>query len=148
MVPPGFVQLIRSDCRSDREAPNRAERYITNMNGKLKNANSSPRRKTLSKAADSEVRMQHQSDSQGDQDRAEKKRESYAEQKADGSMPLVGGFFGRENSHGRFLLAQQRAENHQVSREPELNFVTRLPQQIEARAYNQNTDDPQKLGHD
>lgn len=74
--------------------------------------------------------MQHKRNAESDQDGAKKKREADAEEKADSSMSLGGGFFRRENAHRRFLLAKHRAENRQVSDEPELYFVTRLPEQI------------------
>jgi hypothetical protein len=92
--------------------------------------------------------MQHKRDAESDQDGAQKKREADAEKKADSSMSLGVEFFPRENAHRRFLLAKHRAENRQISDEPELYFVTRLPEQIESRTDDQDTDNPQKLGHD
>jgi len=92
--------------------------------------------------------MQHKRNAEGDQDRPQKKREADAEEKADSSVALGGGFFRRKNAHRRFLLAKHRAENRQISDEPKLYFVTRLPEQIESRADDQDADNPQKLGHD
>ncbi len=92
--------------------------------------------------------MQHQGDAESDQDWSQKKREADAEEKADGSMSLGGSLFRRENAHRRVLLAKHRAEDRQISDEPELYFVTRLPEQIESRADDQDADNPQELGHD
>jgi hypothetical protein len=92
--------------------------------------------------------MQRKRNAESDQDGAQKKCEAHAEEKADSSMSLGPGFFRRKNAHRRFLLAKHRAENRQISDEPEFYFVTRLPEQIESRTDDQDTDNPQKLGHD
>ena len=54
---------------------------------------------------------------------------------------------GRENAGGVFLATQNRTEDVDVGGEPEFNFVARLPEQVDACANHERTDNAEKLWH-
>ena len=97
----------------------------------------------------SEICVEQKRDADGDQHGAQKERESYAEEKADGVFAFGGRDSGGEHASGAdvFLAAENRAEDVDVGGEPEFDFVARLPEQVDASANHERADDGEKLGH-
>jgi len=93
------------------------------------------------------MREENQGDADGDQQRAEQKNETNAQEETHGALAFLRGFLGWEDGRSGFAIVQQGAEKREICEHPEFNFVPRLPEQIQPGADDQQPDDSEKLGH-
>lgn len=95
----------------------------------------------------SEILVKQQRDADGYQHRTQKEGKSDTKEKAY-RVPAFGGRDdGRELANRIFLAAKYRAEDADIGCHPKLDFVARLPQQIETRTNHERADDSEKFRH-